>query len=70
MRQYLIGFVVGVVFTVVFFGLGGWDYFARGGDKVERRVRHGVSDMQDSVKDAGEGVTDKADEWIDSNFKK
>lgn len=67
---YFIGFVVGVIATMVFFYFGGWDLLARSGDKVERRVRHGVSDMKDSVEDAGEDVADKADEWVDENFKK
>lgn len=70
LRGYLIGFAVGVVVTVLFFYFEGWSYFASGGDKVERRLRRGVDHMTEKVEDAGDDVTDKADEWVDKTFKK
>ena len=60
---YVFGFFLGVISTVLFFYFDGWDYFARQGDKVERRVRQGVSD-------AGTKAQQKSDHWIDSNFDK
>lgn len=69
-RGYVIGFILGIISTLLFFSLGGWDYFAREGDKVERRVRRGVNDAGDAVGDKGEEAKERADEWIDSTFKK
>jgi hypothetical protein len=69
-KGYVIGFLLGVLTTILFFYFEGWDYLARGGDKVERRMRRGVEHMTDDVKDASGGVKDKADEWIDGTFKK
>lgn len=62
-KGYALGFLAGVISTVLFFYFGGWDFLAREGDKVERRVKN-------SVDDAGGSAREKADEWIDSNFKK
>jgi hypothetical protein len=69
-RGYFIGFFVGVVSTLLFFYFGGWDYFARQGDKVERRVRRGVDDAGERVGEKGGQAKERADEWIDSTFKK
>ncbi len=69
-RGYLIGFFLGVISTLMFFYFGGWDYFARQGDKVERRVRRGVDDAGDVVEDKGDKAKERADQWIDNTFKK
>lgn len=69
-KGYLIGFLIGVLITVAFFYFEGWDYLARGGDKVERRMRRGVDHMADDVKETSGDVKDKADKWIDGSFKK
>lgn len=68
-RGYVIGFLVGVASTLAFFYFGGWDYFARQGDKVERRVRRGVDDAGDAVGGKSEQAKERAGEWVDSTFK-
>ena len=73
-RSAFIGFLIGILSTIVFFYFGGWDYFASQGDKVERRVRKGVGgvvdDTGDKIGEGGSKIKEKADKWIDSSFKK
>lgn len=67
---YFVGFLVGVVATILFFYFGGWDWLAGRGDKVERRLRKGVDEAGEVLKDKGKHIEKKADEWIDSTFEK
>lgn len=69
-RGYFIGFFIGVVSTLLFFYFGGWDYFARQGDKVERRVRRGVDDAGEVVGGKSDKAKERAGEWVDSTFNK
>lgn len=69
-KGYLIGFVLGVLSTVLFLYFEGWDSMARTGDKVERQMKRGAEHISEDAKDASNGVKGKADQWVDGAFKK